>query len=274
MINVFPSVQGIFSQKATIYPLNEIITHTSFSWNSIILEFDKLPRTDLYLALISACAGFYFLIILLVLKNSNFPIWVTRKIVHAIGGTYIAFIISYFQYILGIILAIVFFLTIFLIMIFSSQFRLLKEYFILKDCRDNERDFTFLVNTSATLISLFILLIIFRDYAPVFTAGALIISWADTSGEVFGKKFPFGKYKIFNHKTISGTIAVFIFSLISFLVTILRFNMIISLSSIWIIIFGCLICSIVEAASWKWLDNIFLPVIGSLIMFWIVSINY
>ena len=160
---------------------------------------------DFFLAIISAIAGFYFLIILLILKNSSFPIWVTRKIVHSIGGTYIAFILFYFQSILGVIVAIAFFLFILLILIFFSKFKVLKEYFILKDCRGNEKDFTFLLNTSATLITLLVLLIIFRDNLSVFVAGTLIISWADTSGEVFGKRFPIGKFKIFNQKTASGS---------------------------------------------------------------------
>ncbi len=266
MLNIIPNLHGIFSLKTQNYPLNNFISILS-------LDLWTISRMDFFLAIISAIAGFYFLIVLLVLKNSNFPIWVTRKIVHSIGGTYIAFIMFYFQSILGVILAIAFFLFIFLILIFFSKFMILKEYFILKDCRDNERDFTFLLNTTATLITLLVLLIIFRDNLPAFVAGTLIISWADTSGEVFGKKFPLGKFKIFNQKTASGTIAVFIFSLLSFVVTALIYEIPFTTPSIWIILFGGILCTFAEVMSWKWLDNIFLPVIGSLVMFWIVSIN-
>ena len=266
MLNIIPNLHGIFSLKTQNSPLNNFISIVS-------LDLWSLSRMDFFLAIISAIAGFYFLIILLVLKKSNFPIWVTRKIVHSIGGTYIAFILFYFQSLLGVILAIGFFLFIFLILIFFSKFEILKEYFILKDCRDNEKDFTFLLNTSATLITLFVLLIIFRDNLPVFVAGTLIISWADTSGEVFGKRFPIGKFKIFNQKTASGTFAVFIFSLLSFVVTSLIYKIPFSMSSIWIILFGGILCAFAEAVSWKWLDNILLPVTGSLIMFWIVAIN-
>jgi len=266
MMDIFSNLNGIFSLKTPNYPLSKFISILSS-------DFWSIYKTDFFLAIISAIAGFYFLITLLILKKSNFPIWATRKIVHFIGGTYIAFIIFYFQSILGIILAIAFFLFIFLLLIFFSKFKILKEYFILKDCRDNERDFTFLLNTSATLITLFVLLIIFRDNLSVFVAGTLIISWADTSGEVFGKRFPLGKFKIFNQKTASGTFAVFIFSLLSFVVTALIYKIPFTMSSIWIILFGGILCTFVEVVSWKWLDNIFLPVIGSLIMFWIVVIN-
>lgn len=266
MINVHYGLTGIFSLNTSRFPLSSFISLSS-------LDLWSLTRMDFFLAIISAIAGFYFLIILLILKQSNFPIWVTRKIVHSIGGTYIAFIVYSFQNILGIILAIAFFLFIFLILVFFSKFSILKEYFILKDYRENERDFTFLLNTSATLITLLILLIIFRNNLPVFTAGALIISWADTSGEVIGRRFPYGKYKIFNHKTVTGTIAVFIFSLLSFFITFLRYNMEITMVYIWIILLGGVICTIVEAVSWKWLDNLFLPIVGSLIMFWITTLN-
>ena len=144
MLNILSNLHGIFSLKTQNYPLSNFISILS-------LDLWTMSRIDFFLAIISAIAGFYFLIILLILKNSSFPIWVTRKIVHSIGGTYIAFILFYFQSILGVIVAIAFFLFIFLILIFFSKFKVLKEYFILKKCRDNEKDFTFLLNTSATL---------------------------------------------------------------------------------------------------------------------------
>ncbi len=266
MLSILSNLHGIFSLKIQNYTLSNFISLLS-------LDLWTMSRIDFFLAIISAIAGFYFLIILLILKNSSFPIWVTRKIVHSIGGTYIAFILFYFQSILGVIVAIAFFLFIFLILIFFSKFEIIKEYFILKDCRDDEKDFTFLLNTSATLITLLVLLIIFRDNLPVFVAGTLIISWADTSGEVFGKKFPLVEYKIFNQKTVSGTFAVFVFSLLSFVVTALIYKIPFSMSNIWIILLGGILCAFAEAVSWKWLDNIFLPVIGSLIMFWIIAIN-
>ncbi|MHA1211569.1 MAG: hypothetical protein ACTSSH_03820 [Candidatus Heimdallarchaeota archaeon] len=224
---------------------------------------------DLYLAILSGIFGFYLLITLLIMKNSSFPIWVTRKTIHFLGGTFIAFMVNFFPSFWGILLSVSIFVIIFAILVLSSKFELLQEYFILKNCRENERDFTFVFNTSSTLITLFILYFAFSNQPSIFMAGALIISWADTAGEVVGKNVPFVKYKIFNQKTLSGSLAVFLMSLISFVVSVQFMNIPLVSSWFWKILIGSLICTVAEASSWKWLDNIFLPILGSLTMLWV-----
>ncbi|HUT82188.1 MAG TPA: hypothetical protein VMZ29_13380 [Candidatus Bathyarchaeia archaeon] len=231
-------------------------------------------QTDLFYAIISAIVGFYLLILLLIMKKSPFPIWITRKTVHFLGGTYIAFIINFINSLWGVILSALFFGMVFLILVFASKFQILNEYFVLKECRENERNFTFLFNTVSTLLSLLILFIVFNGFPGVFMAGALIISWADTSGEVVGKNLPFIKYKIFNKKTISGTIAVFLSSIISFLVTI-KFceffydNVNFTTPWFWKIIIGSILCALMESLSWKWFDNILLPFCGGITILWL-----
>ena len=235
----------------------------------ISMNFSSLSSTDFYLAIFTSVFGFFVLLLLLVLKNSSFEIWVTRKIMHFIGGTYIAFIVFYFESIIGIILAIIFFLIIFLSFLFFSKFKVLKEYFVLKNCRSDERDYTFIINTATTLIVLFILLIIFNDYPPIFTVGTLTIAWGDTSGEVIGRNYPFIKYKIFSQKTLTGSLAVFAFSILSILVSVFYYQLPFNINWLWKIVIGGIACAIVEAASWKWFDNILLPICGSLVMFWL-----
>ncbi len=231
-------------------------------------------ETDLLYAIISAIVGFYLLITLLIMKKAAFPIWVTRKTIHFLGGTYIAFIINFVQSIWAVILSAIFFGCIFLIFVFSSKFHILNEYFVLKECRDNESNFTFLFNTISTLLSMLLLYVVFNDYPGVFMAGALIISWADTAGEVIGKNLPFVKYKIFNKKTISGTIAVFLTSLVSFFITI-KFceffydDINFTTSWLWKITIGSILCTLVESLSWKWFDNILLPFCGGITILWL-----
>jgi dolichol kinase len=240
--------------------------------NPTFFAFSEIPKIDLFLAIISAIVGFYLLILLLFLGKSPFESWVTRKTIHFIGGTYIAFIVNFFQTLIGIILAIAIFLIIFIILILTSKFKILQDYLILNECREKEKNYEFLINTTTTLIILFILLIVFNNYPAVFTAGTLIVSWADTSGEVIGRKLPILKYKIFNKKTLSGSLAVFVTSFISFVVVVQLYNL--SNHNFWLLIIsiGSLICTIIEAFSWRWFDNVLLSIVGSVILLWIYLI--
>ncbi|NHK32010.1 MAG: hypothetical protein FK730_11705 [Asgard group archaeon] len=223
---------------------------------------------DFYLAIISAIVGLCLLLLLLILRNTPFQIWIKRKSIHFIGGTYIGFIVYFFNSLLGILLGIALFLAMFLILILTSKFKILKEYIILNECRENERNFAFLTNSVLTLAVLFLILLIFNNYPAIFTASTLIVSWADTSGEVIGRILPIYNYKIFNKKTLSGSIAVFVTSFLTFLIILLYFNLLFPLYWFWRLILGSLICTLVEAFSWKWFDNLLLPIIGSLFILW------
>lgn len=240
--------------------------------NPIFFDFSNILIKDLFLAIICAIFGFYLLLLLLILRNTSFQIWIIRKSIHFIGGTFIGFIVHFFTTLLGIIIGISIFLVMFLLLIITSKFNILKEYIILKECRENERSFAFLTNTVSTLVILFVILIIFNNYPAIFTASALIISWADTTGEIIGKILPVYKYKIFNKKSLSGSLAVFIISFLVFLMTIFYFNLSLPMFWFWRLVLGSFICTIIEALSWKWVDNLLLPIFGSLVILWIYLI--
>lgn len=238
-------------------------------FNPISLDLTPLDIGDVYLSIISALFGFSMLLLLLTLKNSSLPSWGIRKIVHLIGGVYVAIIVFCFQSMLGILMAICLFILIFLILIIFSRFKILKQFFML-NCRNGENRFTFLINTTITLLVLFSLVIIFHDFPVCFTAGALTISLADTAGEVFGRKLPIIKYKVFNEKSIFGSISVMIFSILSLIISALVYGYTLDINWLWKLIIGGIACSVIEAVSWKWTDNLFLPITSSLFMFWLI----
>jgi len=233
------------------------------------LPFNELILEDIFLSIISAVFGFYLLIVLLMLKQTKFPVWGIRKIGHLLGGTYIAFIVFQYDSLSGIFFTIGLFLILLGIFIVFSKGKLLTEYFMF-NFRENENDYTFLINTITTLLVLFVLLLVFYNYPAVFVAGALIISWGDTFGEVIGKTLPIIKYRVFSEKSISGSLGVFVFSFLSFLTAIIIFNIPLSNGWFWISILGSLTCAVIESISWKWFDNIVLPPIGSAFMLWII----
>ena len=235
------------------------------------LPFNELNLNDILLGVISAAFGFYLLVILLILKNTKFPVWINRKIGHFLGGTFIAFIVFQFSSLSGIVFAVGLFIILFVIFLICSRGKLLTEYFMF-NFRENEKDHTFLINTISTLFVLLGILLFFYNYPAVFVAGALVISWGDTFGEVIGKTLPFVKYRIFCDKSVSGTIGVFIFSFLSFISAIILYEVHFSIKAFWICILGSFTCALIESASWKWFDNIVLPPIGSLFMWWIITI--
>lgn len=235
------------------------------------LPFNELVLEDIFLGIISATFGFYLLIILLMLKQTKFPAWVNRKIGHFLGGTYIAFIVFQYDSLTGIVFTIGLFLILVVMFTVFSKGKLLTEYCMFS-FRENEKDYTFLINTITTLLVLFGLLLVFYNYPAVFVTGTLIISWGDTSGEVIGKTLPIVKYRIFSEKSVSGSLGVFVFSLISFLTSIIIFKIPLSNGWFWISLLGSLTCAAIESISWKWFDNIVLPLIGSVFMLWIISL--
>ena len=233
------------------------------------LPFSELVLDDVFLSIISCTFGFYLLIVLLILKQTKFPIWVIRKIGHCLGGTFVAFIVFQYNSLSGIFLTIGLFLILFTIFVVFSKGKLLTEYFMF-NFRENEKDHTFLINTITTLLVLFGLLLIFYNYPAAFVAGTLIISWGDTFGEVIGKTLPIVKYRVFCEKSISGSLGVFVFSFFSFLTSIIIFDIPLSNGWFWISILGSLTCAVIESISWKWFDNIVLPPVGSVFMLWII----
>jgi len=228
---------------------------------------------DFYLALISAIIGFFLLLILLIIKNTSFQSWIIRKIVHFLGGTFIAIVVPFYSHYLGVLLAIAFFLLNFIVLILCSQTRLLKEYFILRNCRKNEKNYSFLFNTIATLLVLLVIYLVsnflFNDVL-LFSAAALIISWADTAGEVIGRSIPSIDFQIFGKKSLAGSFGVLLASVASFFVISSLMGLSVNELLILKIITSSIVCSIVEILSWGWIDNLLLPVIGIILMLWII----
>jgi len=245
----------------------ETVYHFQDYFNSLEFTF------DFFLALISAAFGFLLLLILLILKETSFHIWVIRKTIHFLGGTFIAFIVLLFKHYLGVLIAVGFFLVSFIILVLFSRVQLLKEYIILRNCRDNEGNYSFLLNTIATLLTLFAIYLVsyfLFNEVLIFTLGALIISWADTAGEVLGRTIPTLHFKIFSRKSLIGSVGVLLASVLSFVVIILIMGIPIDNSLLTKIFASGVICMLIEILCWKWFDNILLPITGSILMLWII----
>lgn len=236
----------------------------------LLLEFSSPSLLDFFLSLISTLFGFVLLFLPLILSGSKLPCWSIRKIIHTVGGTYIAFIVPLFETLMGVFLTIASFLFVFSLLIVFSRGKVLVQFRLLT-CRKNEENYSVLINAILTLVVLLGILLMFFEYPMIFVVAALSIAWGDAAGEFFGRKVGFVRYKLFNQKTLSGSIAVFFFNCLVFLIAPIYCHYPLDLSWIWKIFLGAFICTIGEALSWKWLDNLYIPIIAALLMFWFIS---
>ena len=59
-------------------------------------------------------------------------------------------------------------------------------------------------------------------------------------------------------------------SYLAFFISAVFYGILMDLSWVWKLALGSLVCAVLEACCWKWFDNLFLPLCGSLAMFLIV----
>lgn len=120
--------------------------------------------------------------------------------------------------------------------------------------RDDEEGY----GTVYYAISLLILVVTtWASFPWIGAIGFFIMAYGDGFAAVIGKSFPYKPYQVFgNTKTVSGTIAMWVFS---FLVTYLFFS-ICNTNLGWLEVLAiATIATILEAVSPKDLDNIFVP---------------
>ncbi|MEA2070013.1 MAG: hypothetical protein U9O98_01845 [Asgard group archaeon] len=252
-------------------PFQVFLSYLLDIFANIPLNFQKISYNDFLLILITSCFGVWLLVLFLILLTTRLSSWLIRKAMHLLGGAYISLIVFKYDTFLGLILSLILFLILFLSLLVNSKFYLFKKILTLN--RNNaDKDATVLFNTISTLVIFFILFLIFHNNPLVFTAGLLVLTIADSAGEIAGRFFPFMEYKLFSKKSLSGSLAVFLFSILAFITTLFYYNYLIEINFIWIFIVGSFICTLVEACSWKWIDNLLMPFFGSLIMFWYVSV--
>jgi phytol kinase len=188
-----------------------------------------------------------------------------------LGGTLLGLLAPLFTSFTELLLGVVFFLSFLGFFLFFSKMVYLTELFTLNRNSD-ETSLAFTLNIFLTLGIFLGILFIFHNELIIFTAGCLTVAWGDASGEIIGKRWPLVRYQIIEEKTISGSIGVLISTALSLMITCLYYQKVsILVSRIWIILIAALCCSIIEALSWKWLDNLFLPITGSLFMLWLIS---
>ena len=107
----------------------------------------------------------------------------------------------------------------------------------------------------------------------IFVSAILAVSWGDGAGEMIGRPFGAHTYSISgNERSLEGSGAVAIFSLVAFCVSTVLFSTIELIHVFPYLVITALIVAIVEAVSPLWSDNFLIPICTALMLFFLTSI--
>ncbi|KYK29115.1 phosphatidate cytidylyltransferase [Thermoplasmatales archaeon SG8-52-1] len=110
-----------------------------------------------------------------------------------------------------------------------------------------------------------ILAYVFFDYKVVIAIGILAMSYGDGFASLIGSKYGKKKYNIYNdQKSYIGSISMFTFSIIVFIIALFFYEINIDLDIIFVLIITALSSTIAEMLTPKGLDNLSVPFIASL----------
>ncbi len=231
----------------------------------IIMSFNPLNLNWLVISL--SVAGLYLLIVIsLLTKKSSLNSWIKRKIDHSMFLTYFAIIRIFNNNFYDILL--IFFISFFAFGLLSLPPISLYKRFIEADTRDDEKHEEFVVTVSLTAFTLILLFFYSLDKPYAFVASILSLGLGDGLGEVVGRSYGTFVYKnsLGNYKTLEGSTAVFIGTLIAFILTFIIYGIEVE-SNLALILGLALIVMILEALSIKYMDNIIIPLgLGILIL--------
>ncbi|MBY8999761.1 MAG: hypothetical protein KGD64_02500 [Candidatus Heimdallarchaeota archaeon] len=192
-----------------------------------------------------------------ILKKLKIPNWFSRKSGHiAVNGT-LAFLPFFMSNLFDFIITFVILLTIVIITSFIPQIRMMSRVYD-GNLREGEKSVSFTISTILSIVTIYVILFVFKDMEYIITAAYLSVAIGDGLGEMVGKPFGKMKYKIFVEKSVEGSIAVFLGIAFSIALTFAIFDLV-SLANIWKIIVAAILGTIAEALTYVGLDNSTVP---------------
>ncbi len=187
------------------------------------------------------------------LKEKGIESWLLRKYYHILLHTLLGIYAMIHENIIDLLITL-------LIFVFLSFLFSLTPYFSMKSIfesgkRDDESIYSLLINNNLTLLTSVLLLVFTTTW--VFALASLVVGLGDGFGEVIGKPFGRMKYKIFEKKTIEGSIAVLLGSFASIIIVNNFYTL--DFSIVLIFLFSVFLM-LVEGFSFSFLDNILLQI--------------
>jgi len=204
------------------------------------------------------------------LATSGRPKWKARKLVHTSMGTVVGLTLVGYSNLSGPAFAAGIFVFI-LFYSWAHKSELIWDLLLAGSRDDDTRTKTFMAGFMG-MISFGIVFLLFFSRPEIFVAAILAVAWGDAAGEIVGR--PFGGRIIkrkYRNKSLEGSIAVFIFTILALLASLLTYSPdtnILSILPQLLIVAAC--ATTAEALSIGWTDNFFIPMVTAIAMWWFI----
>ena len=198
--------------------------------------------------------------------------WQVRKLSHMILHTVLAFFPYFIDNLFDIIITLSIILVLLLVLSLIPQIQFIPK--IIEKCtREGDSNMQMVINSTITSIAVLLIYVLNLDRPYVFTAAFLSVSLGDGLGEMIGRPYGKIKYRIFEERSLEGTIAVFVGTAVSIFVA-LAVNKMLAVDIWWKIIVVALLGTIVEACNYRFMDNVTLPAIVALMMYLLFELPF
>ncbi len=229
------------------------------------LFFGTLTPLDIAMALMTGFLAGLVLAAAYVMASHGVAHWKARKLVHIVMGTTIALTVVVYTNLSGPTFAAGVFLAI-LIYAWGHKHSLISDL-LAAGSRENESRANTFVSGLMGMISFAVSFLLFLAQPAIFVSAILAVAWADAAGEVFGRLFGARVLsRRIRGKSVEGSVGVFVFSLLSLLVSLYLFAdiQIVSVFPHLLTIAG--LVTVTELVSTRWLDNFLIPLVTSFSM--------
>ncbi|MHA1917288.1 MAG: hypothetical protein ACTSUV_03120 [Candidatus Ranarchaeia archaeon] len=232
-----------------------------------MIEFEviELTQSDLILCIVANIIVASALGFLIYFSKREIERWIPRKFIHVFISTFIAFFVPLYQNIFGILLTF----FVFVIWLFGVNLLGFNIVNILVEIstRGKTGRFETLLSSTLALLTYFIVLINTLTRLDVFVGAILSVGWGDGAGEIIGRTLGKKRYKRWGHtKSIEGTIGVTLATFLGILIGFILFSSSNIIMLFPILLAVSLLVAIVESICWSWTDNVFLPLITSILL--------
>ena len=205
---------------------------------------------------------YLYVIILLVITEKVLkflPTDINRKILHIMVGN-IAFLLPIFQ-----TREVMAFLAAGPFIVFTF---LMSPYSPIKKMRGNTSSAGHGMGLVYYAIAWTVLAYVFFDHMELIAIGILAMSYGDGFASIIGTRFGKIKYRVLgDEKSIIGSFSMFIFTLVTVIIALIYYGISFD-DKLLVIIYICIVATVVEGFSPKGLDNISVPFVAP-ILYWI-----
>jgi dolichol kinase len=234
----------------------------------VALTLGTLGTFDLLIAIITVVTVYGILIFAESINERGYASWISRKLIHISVSSIVGITLVLYENLAGPLAAIVLFLIPLFIarLFFGKPVRELLKLASREQDRKN-RWYTLAAGILA-IISYGLVFLVFPQEPAIFVSAILAVSWGDGSGELIGRPFGTRKYQVFgNERTLLGSIAVFLFTIIATAFSFQMFSSRALLELIPMFLVVGFVVMLMEAISISWLDNFLIPLSAAGILY-------